>query len=452
VTLKVTVIGGGSSMFVPNLLRRFLLAPCMHGGTVTLMDVDEGRLKVMDSLGRRLVEAEHADLKIESTVDQRESLVGADFVIVAISVGGMSAWGQDIEIPARYGIFMHIADTVGPGGIMRAFRNAPVMASIARDVADVAPGAWILNYSNPATAMTLALKSVPGVNAASVCSCTWMPGDAEWIAERVGVAPEEIVMPPLVAGLNHCAGIVELRLRDGRDAIALAREHVSEPIERWVLETYGMLPYCWAHWTEFYPQLQQLVDPYEGRAQGLAMAYGRRIYVMDEERQRAQKWADLADRWTADEVTEEISLAALPQGPEDQGIEVIDIIEAIAENRNELFIVNTTNNGAIDNMPDDSVVEVQAVIGSHGISPIHTGAIPEALATHLRWHASVQRLTVEAALSGDEQLAMQSFLHDPLLMARLDLDQTRALFKEMMDANRSFLPQFADGAVTGGAQ
>jgi alpha-galactosidase len=450
--IKVTIVGGGSSMFVPDLLRRFLRAPCMNGGTVTLMDVDEQRLAVMEKLGRRLVEAEKADLKIESTVDQRGSLVGADFVVVAISVGGMRAWEEDIEIPARYGVFMHIADSIGPGGIMRAFRNAPVLASISRDVAEVAPSAWILNYTNPATAMTMALQSVPGVNAASLCSCTWMPGNADWIAERVGVAPEEIQMPPLVAGLNHCAGILELKLRDGRDALALARKHVSEPIERWALDTYGMLPYCWAHWTEFYPQLQQLVDTYEGHAQGLAMAYGRRIYVMEEQRARAQKWADLAARWTADEVSEEISLAALPHGPEDEGIEVVDVIQAIAENRNQLFIVNTKNGGALENMAEDAVVEVQAVVGGHGISPIRSGAVPEALAAHLSLHFAVERLTVEAALTGDEGKAMQAFLHDPLLMARLDLDQTRALYRELMEANRSFLPQFRFDGIPDAAE
>lgn len=444
-SLKVTIVGGGSSMFVPNLLRRFLEAPCLRGGTVSLMDVDAARLDVMDKLARRLVEAEGADLSVESTLDQRQALAGADFVIVAISVGGMAAWERDIEIPARYGVFMHIADSIGPGGIMRAFRNGPILESVARTAAEVAPDAWILNYTNPATAMTLALKSVPDVRSASLCSCTWMPGSAEWLAERVGVASEELQMPPLVAGLNHCAGVLELRLSDGRDALPLAREHVVEPIERWALESYGMLPYCWPHWTEFYPQLQHLVDPYDGRAQGLRMAYDRRIYVMDEQRARAEKWADLAARWTAPGSDEEVSLAALPFGPEDTGIEVVDVIAAIAENRNELFIVNTTNGGAIANMPSDAVVEVQAVVGGQGVLPVATGELPEALAAHLRLHHSVQRLTTEAALTGDRETAFQAFLHDPLLMARLDLDRTRALFEEMLEADAEFLPQFAVG-------
>ena len=140
-------------------------------------------------------------------------------------------------------------------------------------------------------------------------------------------------------------------------------------------------------------------------------------------------------------------MAALPHGPEDEGIEVVDVIQAIAENRNQLFIVNTKNEGAIENMPKDAIVEVQAVVGGHGILPVRTGAVPEALAAHLRLHFSVQALTLEAALTGDWRVAMQAFLHDPLVMARLDLDQTRALFADMMEANREFLPQFYDKGV-----
>ena len=164
--VKVTVVGGGSSMFVPLLLRRFLQAPSMRGGTLTLMDVDAGRLAVMDSLARALVENEGADLTIESTTDQRASLAGADFVIISIAVGGMAAWEDDIEIPARYGIFMHIADSIGPGGIARALRNLPVIESIAKDTAEVAPGAWILNYTNPATAVAHAAEPHALVNPA----------------------------------------------------------------------------------------------------------------------------------------------------------------------------------------------------------------------------------------------------------------------------------------------
>ena len=138
---KITVIGGGSSTFVPQLMRLFIGSEVLKGSTLTLMDIDARRLEVMDRLCRILVEKEEADFGIESTTDQRESLIDADFVITAISVGGMDAWEKDIEIPARYGIYMAIADSIGPGGIMRALRHIPVLASVVDDLSEVAPQA-----------------------------------------------------------------------------------------------------------------------------------------------------------------------------------------------------------------------------------------------------------------------------------------------------------------------
>src|SRR5690242_16581063 len=137
---NITIVGGGSSSFVPLLLRRLISSDVLGDSVVTLMDIDEHRLEVMRRLGEKLVEGESSRLRVRSTTDQRESLTGADFVIAAISVGGFDAWALDMEIPGRYGVVMHVADSVGPGGVMRAFRNAPVLAQVAQNVAEVAPG------------------------------------------------------------------------------------------------------------------------------------------------------------------------------------------------------------------------------------------------------------------------------------------------------------------------
>jgi alpha-galactosidase len=441
--VKVTVVGGGSSMFVPLLLRRFLQAPCMRGGTLTLMDVDAARLAVMDSLARALVENEGADLTIESTTDQRDALTGADFVIISIAVGGMASWEDDIEIPARHGVFMHIADSIGPGGIARALRNLPVIESIARDTAELAPGAWILNYTNPATAVAHVLRDVEGVNFISLCSCTGYPTNPAWLAEQVGVPAEELLAPVPVAGLNHCAGITELRLRDGSDAFPLVRARTQDEVVRWALDSFGMLPYCWAHWVEFFPQLQRLTEPYAGRAQGLAMTYGRRIYVMDEQRQRAQGWSDLAARWSTPAHRAEARLAAMPHGPEDEGIEVVDVIESIVENRGTRFIVNVANHGAIANLPDDAIVEVPAIVDAYGVHTMSVGSLERGLASHLERHWAVQQLTVQAALSGDRATAREALLLDPLAESVLTLDAVDTLLDELLEANARFLPRFA---------
>jgi alpha-galactosidase/6-phospho-beta-glucosidase family protein len=358
--VKVTIIGGGSSSFVPLLIRRLMQSPVLAGAQVSLMDIDQGRLGVMQSLADKLIESEGSALRVSSTTNQRESLVDADFVIAAISVGGMDAWANDLEIPGRHGIVMHVADSVGPGGILRAFRNAPVLAEVARNCADVAPDAWVFNYTNPAPVEAMAMRvAAPQVRSYALCSCTGHPSSREWLAEQVGVEPDRIAMPPVVAGINHCAAVTALRLTDGTDAMPLVRERATQPIVRWALDRYGVLPYCWSHWVEFFPQMQRLEAPYAGTAQGVRMRYGITTHDMDYERARVQSLEDLAATWTAPDAGP-VTLADLPVGDEDWGIEVIDLIEAIVGNGNRTMVVNAPNEGAIPNLPDDAIVEVNA--------------------------------------------------------------------------------------------
>src|SRR6185437_2495191 len=123
------------------------------------------------------------------------SLAGVDFVIAAISVGGMDAWANDLEIPGRHGIVMHVADSVGPGGIMRALRNAPVLAQVARNCAEVAADAWVFNYTNPAPVEALAMRfAAPHIRSYALCSCTGHPSSPEWLAAQAGVDSDRIAM------------------------------------------------------------------------------------------------------------------------------------------------------------------------------------------------------------------------------------------------------------------
>ena len=439
---KVTIIGGGSSSFVPLLVRRLMQSPVLGSSQVTLMDVDEGRLSVMQSLADKLIANEHSELRVTSTTDQRASLSGADFVIAAISVGGMDAWANDLEIPGRHGIVMHVGDSVGPGGIMRAFRNAPVLADVARNAAEVAPDAWVFNYTNPAPIEALAMRAAaPQVRSYALCSCTGHPSSREWLAHQAGVEPDRIAMPPVVAGINHCASIQQLRLTDGTDAMPLVRERATEPIVKWVLDRYGVLPYCWSHWTEFFPQMQRLEEPYAGTAQGVSMRYGITTHDMAYERSRVRGLEQLAETWTA-EGAAPVTLADLPKGDEDEGIEVIDLIEAIVDNGNITLVVNAPNEGTIPNLPGEAIVEVNAQINAYGIRAIQTGPLPETLASHLRRFYDFQQQVVLAALSGDREQALHAFMLDPNTASRLDLDQTRTMMDELLEANAQHLPLF----------
>jgi alpha-galactosidase len=318
-----------------------------------------------------------------------------------------------------------------------------VLASITRDLSEVSPDAWVFNYSNPASAMAMAMLTTPSVSSVSLCSCTVLASHTGWMSHLTGLPADEFVVPSVVAGINHCAGVVRLKLRDGRDALPIFREKTTDPLVEFAYDNYGVLAYCSNHWAEFYPQLQYLEDEYTGRAQGLSMRYGLRIYDIEKQKQRVEKWERLAERWSRPEHADEVSLANLPPGDEDFGIEVIDVIDCMVENTSRVFVANTVNHGCIPNLPSEAIVEVSVLINSYGISPIYAGPIPEAWAAHLRQHIAVQRLTVDAALSGDRQVARQAFIHDPLVAARLEPYRAVELMEEMLAANAQFLPRFA---------
>jgi alpha-galactosidase/6-phospho-beta-glucosidase family protein len=439
-SVKIAVIGGGSSMFVPGLIRRLLEIPCYQGAQLRLMDIDDRRASVMRELGVQLAAAEDRKIDITAGTDQRAALRGADFVIVAISVGGMAAWETDIEVPAKYGVFMHIADSVGPGGIFRALRNTPVVASVVRDLAELAPEAIVFNYTNPASANAIAMARAAGVRSVSLCSCSPLPFQRLWLAGLAGVAEDDIVLPMRSGGINHCTGIMSLRLRDGRDAIPLVRERAAEPTVRWAIDTFGVVPYCWAHWLEFFPQLQRLEQPYEGRAQGLPMRYGRRVYDMEAQQERIASWEGVAAAWAAE--GGQHRLDDLPHGPEDEGIVVADVMASVIEDRRDLFIVNTINNGLIPNLPSSVAVEVPAVVDAEGVHPVGIGNLPPGLAAVLTRHALVEELTAEAAMSGSRSLLRQAMAADPLLDATLEPPQIETLTAEMLAVNARYLPQF----------
>jgi len=437
---KITIIGGGSSTFVPQLMRLFIGSEVLKGSTLALMDVDAHRLEVMDRLCRILVEKEEADLGIESTTDQRESLIDADFVITAISVGGMDAWEKDIEIPARYGIYMAIADSIGPGGIMRALRHIPVLASVVDDLSEVAPQAWVFNYSNPVTSIVTALRSHrPEIRSVGLCTCSSIPRRPRYLAEWAGVDPDMVVVPAPAGGLNHCAFMLDARLKDGRSALPLIAKRAEPAVVRWGLDTYGVLPYCWSHVTEFFPALSQLAEPYRGKLQGLEMQYGIHVHDMEHERARVARWGQLVKAWVSGQ-EKGVSLDVLPGG---EAIEVVQIIEALLTNRNALHGANVPNRGAIENLPGDAVVEVTSLVGGYGVQPVHVGALPEPLAATLRNHITTQRLTAAAALTGDRKTALQAFIQDPQTQARLAMGEIEKLMRDLFEAHREHLPQFA---------
>jgi alpha-galactosidase len=454
---KIAVVGGGSTVFSPQLIRLLVASSPLQGSTIVLMDIDAQRVELMRAVAQLAVAQAGADLTFESTTDRGEALVGADFVIVVAPVGGYTMRELDLEIPARYGIFTMGGETVGPAAMMRAFRHIPVLVDICHELEELSPDAWLFSYTNPTAPVLMAMERESSVKKACLCTCSAVARDPHYLAHKIGVAPGDLAMPPLVGGLNHCAAFLKLHLKDGRDAFPIALQHLDHPLEREMLERYDILPYCTGHWVEFFTRYMRLAEPYEGHVQGLKMMHGHSVRNMGDDRERAQVWEEDVQRLLAGaaggdgEQDVQRALAGSEKQAEllkkvlvfGEGVEVVDVIEALVENRNEIHAVIVPNHGAIPNLPFDVGVEISAVVGGNGIHPIHVGPLPEPVAAVLRRHVDYYKLIVEAGLSGDRKLALDALLLDPVTSAVLTLPETGRLLDEMMEAEAAFLPQFA---------
>ena len=205
-TVRIAVVGGGSYHWAPRLLADFANTPSLTGVDVVLHDLDAERMKRMEELGNAIAQRRAIPMTVRSEGDRRSAVRGADFVITAFSVGGFDSMQHDIEIPQRYGIRQPIGDSVGPGGILRALRSIPVLLDIARDVEAVAPDAWLLNVTNPLTALCRAVTRETGVKTVGLCNewvgCTWA------LSLLFDCGMHEI--DPVLGGVNHFPIATEL--------------------------------------------------------------------------------------------------------------------------------------------------------------------------------------------------------------------------------------------------
>jgi len=451
---KIAVVGGGSTVFSPQLIRLLVASSPLQGSTIVLMDIDAQRVELMRAVAQRSVAQVGADLLFESTTDRREALAGADFVIVVAPVGGYTMRELDLEIPAQYGIFTMGGETVGPAAMMRAFRHIPVLVDICHELEELSPDAWLFSYTNPTAPVLMAMERESPIKKACLCTCSAVARDPHYLAHKIGVAPGDLAMPPLVGGLNHCAAFLKLHLKDGRDVLPIALQNLDHPLEREMLERYNVLPYCTGHWVEFFTRYSRLAEPYEGRLQGLRMMHGHSVRDMSDDRERARVWEQDVQRLLAGGDQERDARRVL-EGSDRQaellekvlvfgeGVEVVGVIEALVENRNEIHAVIVPNHEAIPNLPCDVGVEISAVVGGNGIHPIHVGPLPEPVAAVLRQHVDYYELIVQAGLTGNRKLALDALLLDPLTSATLTLPETERLLDEMMEAEAAFLPQFA---------
>lgn len=423
-------------------MLRDLAAMRELSGTIVLHDLDVAAGEELCQLGRKIMSATGSGFLVEANPDLRESLRGADFVVVTITTGGLAAMRNDLEIPERYGIYQSVGDTVGPGGLSRALRGVPVMVEIARRMEQVCPDAWMINISNPMASFVRAVAKYTSIKVVGLCHELF--GVRRTLAHVLDSTEQDLDLQ--VAGTNHLTWILAVGVR-GQDGLALLRRHVDtggeiplKPVvmdhmasfqDRWRLKlalfnAYGYLPAAGdRHLAEFFPYFLRDQTVAKNDYGVLLTRIDQREVIVRNARERVRAWIDGREPLLTERSNEELA----------------DVIAALATGQPRIAIVNLPNRGQIDNLPRDAVVETFGVVGSAGIRGISVGALPDGVLSTVQPHVVNQELIVGAALTGDRQLAVQAFLGDPLIT---DFRTAPRLVDELIEANRAYLPQFSN--------
>jgi len=440
---KIVIIGAGSVVFSKGLLADIVMTNELNGSTIALCDIDPEGLELTTRLARRMVTEAEADIMIESSIEHNDVLLGADYVIQTIAIGGRTAWEKDLSIPMKYGIMQPVGDSVGPGGISRALRLLPIVVDISHDMEDICPNALLLNYSNPNSCVCSAIHQYSNIRVVGLCR--GLPDTHKELANYLGVPIEETNI--LAAGINHFNWILEFTVQ-GQDGLAMLRDKFdiegvpdNMRISASLFRTFGAYPAPGdRHVAEFVPYFLNHDADY-GRKYGLNLmeAYGQSPEHWNEIRKHLDGYMPV-DRYLkrSDEIA--ISLISALENSkwtmkasntDDPYFKVVRYFDA----------VNIPNYGLVTNLPEGSILELPAIVSHNGVRGVFIGDIPHGIATILSQRIYQQNLTMEAALNGDRQLALQAMILDPLVPS---LDIAENMLDDLLEAHEDHLPRFYD--------
>jgi len=428
---KIVIIGAGSVVFSRRLIADIVLTNQLNGSTVALCDVDPEGLELTTRLARRLVIETEMDIAVESSTEREDILPGADYVIQTIAIGGREAWEKDLNIPMKYGIVQPVGDSVGPGGVSRALRILPVVVDICHDMEELCPQAMLINYSNPNSCVCAAAHQYSSIKVIGLCH--GLKGTHRQLADYLGVSFEETKV--LAAGVNHFNWILNFLVR-GQDGLAMLREKFDSEgvpermrVSASLFRVFGAFPVPGdVHVAEFLPYfLNQEADRGEKYGLSLMKAYGQSL----------EHWTEIREHLDGDMPVERYLRRS-----DEEAIDIIAALETTGRDTRApgdvtFDAINLPNHGLVANLPEDAILEVPAIVGPFGIRGICVGDIPYGIAVMLSARIYQQQLTVEAAMSGDRQLALQAMLLDPLVPS---VEIAEAMLEELLEAHAEHLP------------
>ncbi len=430
---KVTFMGAGSTVFARQLITDILHIDALSEGTFALVDIDPHRLELAHQIAQKLIERSGKKWTVESSTERRKVLAGTDFLVNTIEVAGMANVRHDFDIPMKYGVDQCIGDTIGPGGIFKALRTGPDWLAILHDCEELCPNAWVLNYTNPMSILTLA--ALTGTKMRTVGLCHSVQGTSKLLARYLDVPYEELEWR--CAGINHNAWFTVLSYHgENMYPRLLERMQLSEVYERDPVR-FEVMRYLGAFVTESSGHFSEYV-PYFRKRPELIEKYCRAGY--------AGETGFYANRWPTWRENNEKSIREMVEGTKELPFHRSHeygsfIIEAVVSHKPTVIYGNVRNTGLIDNLPD-GCVEVACLVDRNGVQPTHFGPLPEQLAALNRSHMAVHTLVRDALLERNKEAARYALMLDPLTTAVCSLAEINDMFDEMWEAERAYLQPF----------
>lgn len=457
---KITVIGAGSASFGENTLSAIMRSKKLKGSSLALVDRNADSLDIVHRLANRLSVEWEAGFTITAHTDHKDALPDSQFVVSAIEVGAReNLWQRDFEIPIKHGVRQPYAENGGPGGFAHAARNIGPVMQIAHDMEQTCPDAWFINFTNPMVRICDAVNRHSRIKAVGLCHQIYqgymMVGVA--LANELGIEipagltgmhaaldqhephhrlKEQIV--PLIdiqaAGLNHFTWILSIRdRRTGEDLYPLFKKRFFEldpkfePLTRDIFSAFGLFPVPGdTHLCEYLPWVSDPVTkPWEH--------YNIRLYDWDDR---------TVARGTGLQYLNEMANNSLPidglLNTDSEG--ALEMIENIAGAGNHYHLAaNLPNKGQIPNLPLNAIVETPVQVNGAGIHPVHVDALPEPIAELLRREVAVAQLSVDAAVEGSREKALQCLLLDPVIT---DITNAKQIIDDYLTEYKDYLPQF----------
>jgi alpha-galactosidase len=429
---KVAIIGAGSIIFCKTLMQDILATEGLEDTEFALMAPSTRRTPQVEAFAKRVIEANDLPAKVWITTDRREAVKGADYVVTTFQVGGIKGFEYDYKIPLKHGVDQCIGDTLGPGGVFRTLRSIPVMLDLAADMEELCPEAHVLQYVNPMASVCWALGTT---KVKFVGLCHGVQTTMDLISGYVGVPKDEIDF--LCAGINHMGWFLKLE-HNGKDLYPILRErfekpeyYVNEKVRGEVFRHFGyFMTESTGHLAEYLPYFrrsQKVLDLYcdEPDFGGESGAY--------------YNWCkNVADKYAEEDILTDEPVELPPRSIEYGSY----VIEALETGRTFKLNGNVTNGGMITNLPPDCCAEGPIYVDRTGLHKTVVGDLPPQCAALNLTNVNVQRLAVEAAITGDPEHIVHACALDPLTGAVLTLRETREMASEMLEAQRAWLPQF----------